>query len=142
MRKAIGPCLVEDCGKQPHARGYCHFHYERWQKHGDPLAGGRSPEKHGMSHTSEYHAWNNMIRRCYDPKFKQFKDYGGRGIRVSDEFRSSFVTFYKHVGLKPTPQHTLDRIDNNGNYERGNLRWATHWQQVTNQRRNHHKYTV
>ncbi len=83
----------------------------------------------------EYRAWYQMIYRCTNPKFPQWKDYGGRGISVCAEWRNSFTAFFEHVGPRPSPQHSFDRIDNDGNYEPGNVRWATRSQQNSNQRR-------
>lgn len=75
-----------------------------------------------------------MRARCYRPTYEHYKDYGGRGITVCDQWRDSFVTFYAHIGQKPSSKMSLDRIDNNGNYEPGNVRWATKSQQRRNQR--------
>ena len=80
----------------------------------------------------EYWVWRRMRRRCYEPGHKSYPDYGGRGIKVCPEWRHDFEEFYLYVGKMPTPEHSLDRIDNNGNYEPGNVRWAT----ATEQRRN------
>lgn len=84
----------------------------------------------------EYVTWNNMIRRCHDEKNKSFARYGGRGIQVCQEWRDSFEAFLAHVGLKPTPKHSIDRIDNLRNYEPGNVRWATLDEQARNKRNN------
>lgn len=86
------------------------------------------------SRTTEYIAWTNMIRRCTSPKDIGYYRYGGRGIKVYDAWMNSFDTFLADVGMKPTPLHSLDRIDNNGNYEPGNVRWATNAQQQSNRR--------
>ncbi len=89
---------------------------------------------HGMSKTPEYRAWNQMIQRCTNPKIRNYPDYGGRGITVCQEWRESFEAFHAHIGPRPTPSHSLDRIDNDGNYEPFNVRWASDEQQRDNSR--------
>lgn len=88
---------------------------------------------HGMSHSVEYQAWSAMRSRCLNPNHSNYPDYGGRGITVCDRWRDSFVAFYEDVGRRP-PGHSLDRIDNDGNYEPGNVRWATAQEQAMNRR--------
>jgi len=82
----------------------------------------------------EYYAWHAMKARCYDQRAKSYKHYGGRGISVCQEWLDSFDDFYLHVGPKPTPKHSLDRINSDGNYEPGNVRWATELEQQNNRR--------
>ena len=91
----------------------------------------------GLSRSPEYKIWDGMIGRCHRPKTKQYKDYGGRGIYVCDEWRGrgGFVQFIDHIGRRPSPELTLGRIDNDGHYEPGNVRWETRVEQMSNCRR-------
>src|SRR5580765_2511625 len=73
--------------------------------------------KHGLHGTPEYNAWTNMLQRCYNPKVRNYPWYGARGIKVCNEWRNNFEAFYKHIGPRPGPEYSVDRIDNNGNYE-------------------------
>jgi hypothetical protein len=87
--------------------------------------------------TPEYRAWRNMLTRCtLPPDDRAYKYYVGRGIRVCERWRISFVNFLNDVGRRPSPQHSIDRIDVNGNYEPGNVRWATRMQQAWNKQSN------
>jgi hypothetical protein len=78
-----------------------------------------------------------MKRRCYDPSNPSYERYGGSGVTVCDVWRDSYEAFVAHAGVRPSPQHTLDRIDNDGNYEPGNVRWATKEEQGTNRDTTH-----
>lgn len=88
---------------------------------------------HGLSRTAEYQAWKGAEKRCINSSTKSFHRYGGRGI----EFRlPDFQEFFEHIGPRPSDKHSLDRIDNNGHYEIGNIRWGTTEIQVRNRSTN------
>lgn len=89
----------------------------------------------GRSKSAEYRAWIAMKNRCLNPNQDRFADYGGRGISVCVRWLKSFENFLSDMGRKPSPLHTLDRKDNNGDYKPSNCRWATPEQQRANQRR-------
>lgn len=84
--------------------------------------------------TTEYRIWRSMKTRCDNPAAASFKHYGGRGIVVCTEWNNSFERFLADMGPRPSPEHTLDRIDTNGPYSRANCQWATLKQQVENKR--------
>ena len=92
--------------------------------------------KHGDCNSPEHRSWMGMIQRCTNPKDAAYDRYGGRGINVHPEWKSSFTAFLDHVGRRPTRAHSLDRIDNDRGYEPGNVRWATAAEQNRNQRSN------
>jgi len=94
---------------------------------------GHTSGKHHRA-SQEYRAWTQLKTRCLNPKNNRYKDYGGRGITVCDAWRHDFMAFYNHIGPKPRRSHVIDRIDNNGHYEPGNVRWTTPRQSARNRR--------
>lgn len=91
--------------------------------------------KHGYSGTATYNSWVAMRSRCEDPKFIGYENYGGRGISVCLRW-ATFAAFLEDMGPKPSPGHSIDRIETNGNYEPGNCRWSTKKVQCRNKRNN------
>lgn len=90
---------------------------------------------HGRSQTGEYKSWCLIKDRCYNQNSPSYVDYGQRGIAVCSRWAESFEAFCEDMGPRPTARHSIDRIDNDGDYEPGNCRWATYKQQARNTRR-------
>jgi hypothetical protein len=101
------------------------YHAEKQLKHGATVGGVKS---------SEYKVWQEMMRRCNNKKSQYYKYYGGRGVIVCERWLNGFENFIEDMGKRPSPKHSIDRINANGNYEPNNCRWATGSQQAVNQR--------
>ena len=105
------------------------------------VTGSKATKTHGDASRQkgvapEYDTYRSVLKRCYNPSQKHYKNYGGRGISVCQRWLDGYENFLADVGRKPGPRYSLDRINNNGDYEPGNVHWATPKQQGRNRRTN------
>ena len=125
-----------DCGKVKSVAGAC-LRQGNVKSCGCAMAElGKSRRRYDkpMEDMSEYHSWRGMKRRCLDKNANGYSDYGGRGITIDLRWIDSFDAFYRDMGPKPGPEYSIERKNTNGNYTRGNCRWATPLEQSNNKR--------
>jgi hypothetical protein len=96
----------------------------------------RKREYHGGCGMPEYQIWKTMIRRCHASTSQRFSLYGGRGIVVCDQWRNSFAAFVRDMGIRPSPKHTIDRLNNDLGYGPENCAWRLQAEQAANKRNN------
>lgn len=122
-------CHVPNCKQPRRYRDLCTLHYQRKQRGADLF---RAPKvEHGLCLTPEYASWNNMKARCLNPKNKRWENYGGRGIKVCQRWDESFLAFLADMGRMPKG-YTLERKDNDGDYEPSNCLWIPKAEQMKN----------
>lgn len=152
-------CKIDKCDRKVAAWGMCKMHYYQWKRSVAPICtfpgcnkpqtakglcqacymrqrtNGTTDRKYDGRTSHPLHAtWSSIIRRCTIPSSGNYEYYGARGIKVCDRWTNDFWAFVADMGGKPSPKHTIERLDYNGNYEPGNCCWATQKRQSRNKR--------
>ncbi len=124
--------FLKDMGEKPMGATFCKINNDK----------GYIPDnckwyfQHNMTGTPEHSAWLGLIGRCTNINDQDYHHYGGRGISVCAEWKDSFENFYKDMGDRPSDKHSIDRVDNEGNYTSANCKWSTMQEQSNNRRTN------
>lgn len=125
-------CTVVWCTRKYYANKFCALHYRRDKKSLDLDIPIVHATRHGQSNSATYRTWAAMKQRCTNSNVTNYRHYGKKGIKVCSKWLNSFQHFVDDMGEKPSARHSLDRIDNKGDYSPENCRWAISQQQVIN----------